>query len=101
MSKGRVLPGVTIAEQPDRLVWVAMFQQFGAEDPVTMIQKLEDMDHETRCLIAGDLTAEKRREWMVQQGQDVIPGLQLVRIFQTTDGTFQKTLREVSGESLN
>lgn len=100
MAKGRLVPGPRIPEQPERLVWVALMQQPG-EDGLSFMQKLEDMDHETRCLVSGDLMAEARRVWAVQAGGETVEGLQLMRIFQTTDGQFQKMMRDVDGSQLN
>lgn len=100
MAKGRLIPGPPIPAQPDRLVWVALLQQPG-EDGLSFMQKLEDMDHETRCLMSGDLMAESRRVWAVQSGSEMVEGLQLMRIFQTSDAQFQKTMRDVDGVSVN
>lgn len=100
MAKGRLIPGQVIPLQPERLVWVALMQQSG-EGGLSFMQKLEDMDHETRCLLSGDLMAETRRVWAVQAGGEVVDGLQLMRIFQTTDGQFQKMMRDVDGVSVN
>jgi hypothetical protein len=99
VSRGSLIPGPRYAEQPERLVWVAFLQQPG-KDGMAFMQKLEDMDHETRSLISGDLLTEHRRVWGVRVGDQFYDGLQLLRVFQTTDGQFQQTLRELAGETL-